>query len=226
MQIPFRLYYPSDVDIIAMKLRHGRKFNRMIRKYITAFVREDTECEPMIIPDNIDSYIRKPDKPIVMTLAFNDEKDADVVKYLNNIRPYARTDIIRTIIRLSYEEFPAWMFHFDEKQEYKNKKKKKISIKKSSKSVHSNSDITTDKIEKEDVKKEETAVQEKPTTESVIDTKPENKVTTEIVSPEVKQTEPLQKNTDTGHSETSSPENNNPSINDDVFGLLSGMMDS
>ena len=214
MQMPFRLYYPSDVDIIAMKLRYGRHFNKMIRKCLDAYV--NGKDFVLDVPDNIDRYIRRPEKPIVITLVFDDKGDREVINYLSKIRPYARTDIIRTIIRISYNEFPSWMFRFSGDIEYRKKAttaKKKLVVSKSAEKPKAEKEVAETNVSvKPDSTVSHEPVKEK---EERIDVK--EKPDTAVSSPP--------KNDDkieTGYvpAATDNPESNS----DDAFDIFSEMM--
>lgn len=113
MQVILRLYSPADVDLIALRLKHGSKFPNMVRTCISSYL--SGERFVVRIPDNISKYARDTNAPLLVNLNLNDKSDSEIITYLSTVKPRARTDTIKTLIRSCYDTFPAGLFFPDQK---------------------------------------------------------------------------------------------------------------
>ena len=119
MNVMTKFYYPADADLIAMRLRYGVRFNKMIRDCIRAFIRH--EPYTLYVPENVERYVRPLKDPLSFILVFDDDKDDDVIKWLKDLGS-SRLAVIRSVLRMHYDTLPAWIFLYDPEQVTLSKK--------------------------------------------------------------------------------------------------------
>ena len=111
MQLSLRLYYPSDMDLIAIRLYERRKFNRIIKNCINNILSSNETVYK--VPKDINKYIRKPQVPLKVNLCLNEEKDKLIIDFLKGIKPSSRSDTIKMMFRMSMDIFPSDLFPLD-----------------------------------------------------------------------------------------------------------------
>ena len=108
MQMFIRLYDPGDMDLIFLKLKYRSKFPGMIRSCLRAHVHD--EPYQIRFRGNVETFAKHVSEPICINLNLRSEKDADVITFLEGIRDYSKSDVIKTIVRSCYEQFPSVLF--------------------------------------------------------------------------------------------------------------------
>lgn len=108
MQTFLRLYDQVDMDLIFLKLRYRDKFPGMVRNCLKAHITGDEYR--IEFSGKIQPFAKHPKQPIHVNLNLKPDKDAEILEYLEGIRNFAKSDVIKTIIRSRYIEFPYFLF--------------------------------------------------------------------------------------------------------------------
>lgn len=125
MQLILRLYYPSDIDLIAVRLKLGRRFTGVIRDILKAHI--EGNYYSYEITEDIIRYKKYTDT-IAVNLNLREDRDMDIIDFLKKIRSSYRSDIVKTLIRASYTSFPGFLFSFDDTDGTELKLQKKTSV--------------------------------------------------------------------------------------------------
>ena len=108
MQVTLRLYDQIDPDLVWLKLRYRKKFPSMIRGCLLSHLNGGDYTINFSGP--LDTWAKRPEKPMCVNLNLNPVRDADVIEFLKDIRDFAKSDVIKTIVRSRYSVFPSFLF--------------------------------------------------------------------------------------------------------------------
>ena len=109
MQVIIRLYYPADIDLLALKFKYGRRFPGIIKNVLDAFINK--KIYTVSIPASVSSFARSVKKPVSVKIVLQEGTDDALIHYLSNISNRKRSDVIKLLVRASYQEFPFGLFY-------------------------------------------------------------------------------------------------------------------
>lgn len=117
MQMFLRLHDPADADLIYLRYRYGKRFPGIVRKCLRAHVERDLTGKR---PDDgfvitfsgrkIRTFAKHPTEAVGVNLNLKTGRDDDLIGYLSGIRDFAKSDVVKTIVRSRYGEFPFQLF--------------------------------------------------------------------------------------------------------------------
>ena len=115
MQYKIRLWNPADIDLIALRIRDGKKLGKTMANCVRGLVRgKPMEDMQILVPAKIWRYVQplaKADiEEMVVSVSFHDKKDKDVIQWLHSIKKSSRSSLIKNITRLCYDQSPVWVF--------------------------------------------------------------------------------------------------------------------
>lgn len=105
MHLTLRLYYPADADLIAVRIRLGRKFNTMVRQTLDSYLSEKVPIFDM--PENISKFVHPISHPILINIELKNGRDDKIINFLQGVKPSGRISLVKTLIRASYSSFPV-----------------------------------------------------------------------------------------------------------------------
>lgn len=105
-----RLYYPADSDLIALRDLLGRNFAREVRSCISSYL--NGVQYQIEVPETISEHLRE--ENLVVNLNVRRLHKQMIDDYLNRIKPNAKCDVVKTIIRSCYDRFPIELFFNNE----------------------------------------------------------------------------------------------------------------
>lgn len=108
MQLSIRLYYPADSDLIAVRLRMGRRFVGFVRECLDSCANGEDKTYP--IPEDIRKYIRPVSRPVTLNLNLKEGRDDTSIAFLQRIKPSCRSDVVKTLVRSCYDHFPVFVY--------------------------------------------------------------------------------------------------------------------
>lgn len=115
MQMLIRLHDPADMDLIYLKLRYRKRFPGMVRKCLRSHIegRDSVASGGYFIEfgdRRIGSFAKHPSEPLLVNLNLRKNEDADIIGFLSEIRDFAKSDVVKNIVRAHYTRFPAELF--------------------------------------------------------------------------------------------------------------------
>ena len=115
MQMLIRLHDPADMDLIYLKLRYRKRFPGMVRKCLRSHIEgKDSVSNGGYFIEfgdrRIGSFAKHPSEPLLVNLNLRKNEDADIIGFLSEIRDFAKSDVVKNIVRAHYTRFPAELF--------------------------------------------------------------------------------------------------------------------
>lgn len=154
MQLTLRLYYPEDADLIALRLKYGRKFTLRIRECLLACACGAAESYQLIVPPDICRYFRAPDAPVVLNLNLKAGRDDEILGFLQTIKPSSRCGVVKSLFRFCFDADIRSLYIANitgDAKVVKGRKYNKSSVVGRNK-MHSISDLPTEELQRKEQK--------------------------------------------------------------------------
>lgn len=112
MYVTIRLYWPSDIDLIAVRTFEGHSFNSIVRRCMDACLHGNAYTYQ--VPDGLCRAVRampsSPDAergPIRAGVVINARKYGDICSFLAGIPRLQRGTIVKAFVRACFSRYPA-----------------------------------------------------------------------------------------------------------------------
>lgn len=113
MKIILRLYRQHDLDLIALHKNPKFCLTKAMKVALGAYVRnENIKIEP---PEAADFQFETIPKIVTLFLVLNDNKDKDLIKWIENVRPGYRNSAVKNIVRNYLLSIPIYIYSKEEK---------------------------------------------------------------------------------------------------------------